>query len=293
MNRVRHDIPKKRKSIAPGVVLALLGSCVFALSFVLYIDWTNDQHILPELLAYGQSIMFVLIFSGFAIISAGASLALSAKKYNSELGTGEEIAWNSKNIRKKHLLPDENVLFETRPHLSLLHIVYFVKIGGGLIVAMVLLEWLPDSHYYESVMAAIGISEQDNLVSAIFWIAAFLIGFLAVFLQLDRWSSRLYAATDERILEWTKYPYKPPRYIPVAHIRSISVTQPWWGRRRDYGTLVFLTESLMDGRTKNGHGMKWVAVPRPQAAKTTIEEIVRTKRSTREVGRDLRSSSLV
>ena len=89
-----------------------------------------------------------------------------------------------------------------------------------------------------------------------------------------RWMSRrktVYAATDERIILRKGLVAKNYDDIPLTMIEQIRVRQSRWDWFLGYGTLIFSTKGLGEG---GGRDMIWEAVPRPVAARRTLQEVM-------------------
>jgi uncharacterized membrane protein YdbT with pleckstrin-like domain len=85
-----------------------------------------------------------------------------------------------------------------------------------------------------------------------------------------RWSSTVYAATDERVIKQKGILNKTYVDIPVTMIANIDMAQSLGKRYMGYGTLVFSTQGL-GGRKAD---MVWEAVPNPMAVRRKLQEVM-------------------
>jgi len=184
----------------------------------------------------------------------------------------------SKLIPRKFLSSDEQLVFETRPsawlHMkaAVLGVIVFL-LGIGLYF------WnkvgtLPEIPY---------LTDQLNhpdygtyLQYALLVIAG--ISLLYVMGKYLKWSSTVYAATDERIITQRGILNKTFEDIPLDMITNIDLSQSLGKRALGYGTMVFSTQG-MGGKKAD---IIWEAVPNPMSVRRRLQEAMDTRPRTRQ-----------
>ena len=175
-----------------------------------------------------------------------------------------------KLIPRKMLSSDEQIVLETRPS-AWLH----MKAGGFAIVlglvSLVIFAWkwvpdAPDIPYLSTAMANASYGQYIQWAFAALFVLA-LIYFTAKWLK---WSSTVYAATDERIIKQKGILNKTYEDIPLTMITNIDMAQSLGKRALGYGTLVFSTQGL-GGKKAD---MTWEAVPEPMTVRRKLQEVM-------------------
>ena len=128
----------------------------------------------------------------------------------------------------------------------------------------------PDMPYSSTALSGIS----GGIIGSAFAIVALVALIAATWFFYLRWMSRrktVYAATDERIILRKGLVAKNYDDIPLTMIVHILVRQSRWDWFLGYGTLIFSTKGLGEG---GGRDMIWEAVPRPVAARRTLQEVM-------------------
>ena len=179
------------------------------------------------------------------------------------------MAKKARLIPRKFLSSDERVIFESRPSgwlymkSAALALIVFI-VAGTLFVW----QWIPDVPEIPSVSSAL---EGDN-GEIIQWAlgAVAVLAFLYFVARWLRWSSTVYAATDERVIKQRGILNKTYEDIPVTMITNIDMAQSLGKRYLGYGTLVFSTQGL-GGKKAD---MIWEAVPSPMTVRRKLQEVM-------------------
>jgi len=179
------------------------------------------------------------------------------------------MAKKAKLIPRKFLSSDERVIFESRPSAWL----YMKSASLAMLVAIVLgvlffWEWIPSVPELPVISDATSGANGDLIQWAFAAVAVIaLVFFIGRWL---RWSSTVYAATDERIIKQKGILNKTYEDIPVTMITNIDMAQSLGKRYLGYGTLVFSTQGL-GGRKAD---MIWEAVPSPMTVRRKLQEVM-------------------
>ncbi|OGS42258.1 MAG: hypothetical protein A3K67_00870 [Euryarchaeota archaeon RBG_16_62_10] len=180
----------------------------------------------------------------------------------------------AKLIPRKFLSSDERIVFESRPsawlYMKSAVMAFIVFLAALVIFAW---EWIPDAPEIPYLSDQLTASYGDYVQ----WAFAALAGlaFLYFVARWLRWSSTVYAATDERIITQKGILNKTYEDIPVTMITNIDMAQSLGKRALGYGTIVFSTSGL--GVKKSD--MVWEAVPSPMTVRRKLQEVmdIRTK----------------
>ncbi len=188
----------------------------------------------------------------------------------------------SRLIPRKFLSSDEQVVFETRPS-AWLHMKAAVL---GVIVFLLGIGLYFWNYYWNKVGNLPEIpylTEQLNhadygtyLQYALLVIAG--ISLLYVMGKYLKWSSTVYAATDERIITQRGILNKTYEDIPLDMITNIDLSQSLGKRALGYGTMVFSTQGL-GGRKAD---IVWEAVPNPMTVRRRLQEVMDTRPKSRQ-----------
>jgi len=179
------------------------------------------------------------------------------------------MAKKAKLIPRKFLSSDERIVFESRPSGWL----YMKSATLAILIAIIALviflwEWIPDVPDLPYLSSAIGGENGDLIQWAFAAVAA--IAFVFFIARYLRWSSTVYAATDERVIKQKGILNKTYEDIPVTMITNIDMAQSLGKRYLGYGTLVFSTQGL-GGRKAD---MVWNAVPNPMMVRRKLQEVM-------------------
>jgi len=178
------------------------------------------------------------------------------------------MAAKSKLIPRKFLSSDELVVFETRPsawlHMKAAVLGVFIFLAGIILYFWNKISSLPDIPYLTTA------TKNADYGTYIEWafIAISGLSLLYVMGKYLKWSSTVYAATDERIITQKGILNKTYEDIPLAMITNIDLTQSLGKRALGYGTMVFSTQG-MGGRKAD---VVWDAVPDPMAVRRKLQE---------------------
>lgn len=189
------------------------------------------------------------------------------------------MAVKPKHISRKMLSSDERVVIETRPSAWLYMKAAFFSALVALI-ALVLLVWpwidgAPEIPYLSDWYADVDYGDYVQMAFG----AVFLIAVIFFFYKWIKWSSTIYAATDERIITQRGILNKRVEDIPLSMITNVDLAQSLGKRALGYGTIHFSTKGLTAGRPPD---IVWDGVPDPYAVRRKLQEVmdVRQKPST-------------
>jgi len=179
------------------------------------------------------------------------------------------MAKKAKLVPRKFLSSDERIIFESRPSAWL----YMKSAALALIVFLVAgtlfaWQWIPEAPDLPYVSSALD-GDNGELIQWAFGVVAVLAFFYFVARWL-RWSSTIYAATDERVIKQRGILNKTYEDIPVTMITNIDMAQSLGKRYLGYGTLVFSTQGL-GGKKAD---MIWEAVPSPMTVRRKLQEVM-------------------
>lgn len=176
----------------------------------------------------------------------------------------------AKMIPRKMLSSDERVVFEARPS-AWLHMKAAVVGILIFLVSIVVFFWdmvsgLPPIPYLSDAMA------NDTYGTYVHWAFAAIAGIALLYVmgKYLKWSSTIYAATDERIIKQKGILNKTYEDIPITMITNIDLAQSLGKRALGYGTIIFSTQGL-GGRKAD---MIWQAVPDPMTVRRKIQEVM-------------------
>jgi membrane protein YdbS with pleckstrin-like domain len=179
------------------------------------------------------------------------------------------MAKKARLIPRKFLSSDERVVFEARPsawlYMKSATLAILIAILAGTLFAW---KWIPEVPDIPYVSTAIN-GENGDLVQLAFAAVA-VIAFGYFIARWLRWSSTVYAATDERIIKQKGILNKTYEDIPVTMITNIDMAQSLGKRYLGYGTLVFSTQGL-GGKKAD---MVWDAVPSPMTVRRKLQEVM-------------------
>lgn len=178
------------------------------------------------------------------------------------------MAGKARLIPKKFLSADEQLVFESRPS-AWLHM-KGAALGVILFFACVVLYFwkdIPNTPAIPYLSDAMANADYGNYVH---WAIAAIAGLflLLVMTKYLRWSSTVYAATNERIITQKGILSKTYDDIPLNMITNIDLAQSLGNRALGYGTMVFSTQGL-GGRKADE---VWKAVPNPMAVRRKLQE---------------------
>jgi membrane protein YdbS with pleckstrin-like domain len=179
------------------------------------------------------------------------------------------MAKKAKLIPRKFLSSDENVVFESRPsawlYMKSAALAFIVMVLAGAIFAW---EWIPEVPELPYISDAIAGENGEMIRWAFLAVAVIAFGFFVA--RWLRWSSTVYAATDERIIKQKGILNKTYVDIPVTMIANIDMAQSLGKRYMGYGTLIFSTQGL-GGRKAD---MVWDGVPGPMTVRRKLQEVM-------------------
>lgn len=176
----------------------------------------------------------------------------------------------AKLIPRKMLSGDERLVLESRPsawlYMKAASVSLFIAIVAALAYVWRWIPGAPEIPYYTEAMEG----EYGVLLSwaILGMIAVAVLFFIARWL---RWSSTVYAVTDERIITQRGIVNKTYEDIPLTMITNIDLSQSLGKRILGYGTMVFSTGGLGAGRKGD---LVWEAVPEPISVRRKIQEVM-------------------
>lgn len=188
------------------------------------------------------------------------------------------MAAKSKLIPRKFLSSDEQVLFETRPsawlHMKAAVLGIIVFFAGVLLFFWDKISALPEIPYLSNAM------KNDTYGTYVQYAMLVIAGIALLYVmgKYLRWSSTVYAATDERIITQKGILNKTYEDIPLDMITNIDLSQSLGKRALGYGTMVFSTQG-MGGRKAD---IIWDAVPNPMSVRRKIQEALDTRPRVRQ-----------
>lgn len=183
------------------------------------------------------------------------------------------MAGKSKLIPRKFLSSDEQVVFETRPsawlHMKAAVVGVFVFFVGIALFFWNKIQKAPTIPYLTDAM------RNDTYGTYVQWAFLAIAGISLIYVMAKylKWSSTIYAATDERIITLKGILSKTYEDIPLTMITNIDLTQSLGKRALGYGTMVFSTQG-MGGRKAD---VVWDAVPGPMAVRRKLQEAMDTR----------------
>lgn len=178
------------------------------------------------------------------------------------------MAGKSKLIPRKFLSSDELVVFETRPS-AWLHMKAAALGIAVFFVGVILYFWnkissAPSIPYLSDAM------KNADYGTYVQWAFLAISGLSLIYVmgKYLKWSSTVYAATDERIITQKGILNKTYEDIPLAMITNVDLSQSLGKRAMGYGTMVFSTQG-MGGRKAD---VVWDAVPNPMSVRRKLQE---------------------
>lgn len=179
------------------------------------------------------------------------------------------MAKKARLIPRKFLSSDERIVFESRPsawlYMKSAVLAFLIAVVAGVLFAW---KWIPQAPELPYISAALAGDNGDIFQWALAAVAVLaLLFFIARWL---RWSSTVYAATDERIIRQKGILNKRYEDIPLAMISNIDLAQSLGKRYLGYGTLVFSTHGV-GGKKAD---MVWDAVPNPMTVRRKLQEVM-------------------
>ncbi|HEX9907035.1 MAG TPA: PH domain-containing protein [Thermoplasmata archaeon] len=179
------------------------------------------------------------------------------------------MANRPKHIPAKFLSSDEHIVFEARPSGWLFMKAAFMASVIGL-AALILLMWeldpdTPDIPYFsEFVQGDYGVYIQIAL-GAIVFLCMFLF-----YVRWMRWTSTVYAVTDERLITQKGILNKRYEDVAVTMVTNVEMAQSLGKRALGYGTLVISTQGAAGKNT----AMIWEGIPDPLTVRRKIQEVM-------------------
>ncbi len=176
-------------------------------------------------------------------------------------------------IPRKLLSPDERVVFEAKPsawlHMKAAAIGVLILLVGLVVFFWEMIPSLPDLPFLSTLMA------NADYGTYVHWAFAAIAGLALLYVMAKylRWSSTVYAATDERLIKLKGILSKTYEDIPLTMITNIDLAQSLGKRALGYGTIIFSTQGL-GGRKAD---MVWDAVPDPLVVRRKIQEVMDTR----------------
>jgi len=180
------------------------------------------------------------------------------------------MAKKARLIPRKFLSSDERVVFESRPsawlYMKSATLALVIAIVAGVIFAW---EWIPEAPDLPEVLSSAMSGENGDLVHWAFAAVA-VIAFVFFLARWLRWSSTVYAATDERVIKQKGILNKTYEDIPLAMITNIDMAQSLGKRYLGYGTLIISTQGLGSRKAD----MVWNSVPNPMTVRRKLQEVM-------------------
>jgi len=178
---------------------------------------------------------------------------------------------------REHLLPDETIVFETRPNP-----VAFVLPGAIPAIVLFLVFLIPFGLFAFSAGVPFG-------GGAFFWVAFLLVlTLLPALMQIVRYSQTAYAVTSKRILSTTGIIGRTVVQCTHDRVQNVTFHQGLVGRMTGSGSLVFSTAGMGFGMYGNpflgggmpmlGGNVAFVAIPDPVGAKRIADQVVEESR---------------
>ncbi len=181
-------------------------------------------------------------------------------------------------VRRARLIPakllssDERIVFESRPSA----VVYMVSATIVMIIglaAVVLYAWqyIPGSpslpYIQEYLDGDYGLYIHYALLVVV---VLCLLYFIARWL---RWSSTIYAVTDERVITQRGILNKTYEDVPLTMVTNVDISQSLGKRVLRYGTIRITSQASSGNRAT----MTWTAVPSPLTVRRKIQEGMDTR----------------
>lgn len=183
---------------------------------------------------------------------------------------GYNMAKKARLIPRKILSSDERVVFESRPsawlYMKSASLAVIILIASGVAFTWPWIPGAPDLPYLSDAFA----NESYGDIAHWAFAGIAVLALLYFFARWLRWSSTVYAATDERIIKQKGILNKVYEDIPVTMITNIDVAQSLGKRALGYGTIIFSTQGL-GGKKAD---MVWEAVPDPLAVRRKLQEVM-------------------
>lgn len=176
-------------------------------------------------------------------------------------------------IPRKILSSDERVVFESRPsawvYMKSAALAFIVMLAAMAVFAWPWIPGAPDLPYVTEAF------EREDYGDILHWAFAGIavLAMLYFIARWLRWSSTVYAATDERLIKQRGILNKVYEDIPVTMITNIDLAQSLGKRALGYGTMIFSTQG-MGGKKAD---MVWEAVPDPLTVRRRIQEVMDTR----------------
>ena len=179
------------------------------------------------------------------------------------------MAKKSKLIPRQYLSSDEHLIFESRPSAWLYMKSAILSMVIGLVVLVLLAwVWIPDApeipYYSESLDGDYGAYIQLALGAIFVLLLVFFYG------RWLRWSSTVYAVTDERLIKRKGILNKKYEDIPVTMVTNVDIAQSLGKRALGYGTIMISTQGVA-GRKVD---MVWAGGPDPLLVRSKIQEVM-------------------
>ena len=183
------------------------------------------------------------------------------------------MAAKARMIPRKMLSADERIVFESRPSAWL----HMKAAAFGLIVflaSILIFFWkgIPGAPRIPYLSDAMDNATYGTYVQWAFAVIAG-IALLYVMVKYLKWSSTVYAVTDERAIKQKGILNKEYDDIPLTMITNVDVAQSIGKRALGYGTIIFAVQGL-SGRKAD---MVWEGVPDPLVVRSKLQEVMDTR----------------
>jgi membrane protein YdbS with pleckstrin-like domain len=179
------------------------------------------------------------------------------------------MAKKARLIPRQYLSSDEHLVFESRPSAWLyMKSAAFSAILGLVLLVLLAWEWIPSApeipYYSEHIEGDYGIYIQLAL--------GVILILLFVFFDIRwlRWSSTVYAVTDERLIKQKGILNKKYEDIPVTMVTNVDIAQSLGKRALGYGTIMISTQGIAGKKVD----MLWEGVPDPLVVRSKIQEVM-------------------
>ena len=175
-----------------------------------------------------------------------------------------------KLIPRKFLSSDERLVFESRPSAFKFMVSGSIVMLFGIIALVIFAwKWIPHAPSIPYISDIIDNADYGQFVQLAFG-AVFFPALIYFFYKWLRWSSTVYAVTDERIILQRGILNKVYDDIALTLVTNVDLVQTFGKRVLGYGTLVFSTQ----GTTNRKNSLVWEWVPDPIDVRRKLQEVM-------------------
>jgi len=175
-----------------------------------------------------------------------------------------------KLIPRKFLSSDERLVFESRPSAFKFMVSGSIVMLFGIFALVIFAwKWIPNAPSIPYISDYIDNADYGQFVQMAFG-AVFFLALIYFFYKWLRWSSTVYAVTDERIILQRGILNKVYDDIALTLVTNVDLVQTFGKRVLGYGTLVFSTQ----GTTNRKNSLVWEWVPDPIDVRRKLQEVM-------------------